>query len=674
MAAPITPPTETDLETPTTTDTTLPPEFDAASLDDTTDINIPELPEPEPVEPFVAGLGAGLEAFQAPVDDLEAERGALTEDLTSQLDTLTGEGQALLGEEEALGIPEKQKELAALNLQFSQAKGRFDQQTALESTRKVAQPFIIGSQNAIRRLRAAELGAISSMQQALQGNIANAQTTAQRTIDIKYDAIEQDIRNKSLLLDLNMEKLTRAEQKLAKAEQAKLATKQAKLEADKKRDNDVLGFALEAIQGGADANQARKIGEAKTVFDALVAAAPFLGPVDPEGNWATFTDSDGNPFLFDKNTGNVKSAITLPSGQVTANTSGDFFTDANGTSWNMTGWATDPTKAAQMQATADRIGKLDDSNLDSKVKALAPGITGDMIRQASAASGVSWEAILTTIVQEATINGGMSNVSKKNNNYGGLTWSNNTQWQQQPFGGVQGTARPASEGGNYISFPTKEQGVLAMAELMKQYGTVDPNAVNVDSEVAGFIEQVQSGAITLNQALNEIDEKKKGQLIESISRAPKPDDTQEQELAKSKISVVEALKTDPGLNSSVGPTLFQRIAVADLAGAKDNFISSVDQLVSELSLDKLIAAKAAGATFGALSDSELQLLANAATKIGGWRTFGGFDIDEENFIKELGVIQDFMGQALVNSTSENIKQMEDGTRWEIQPDGSVIQL
>ena len=45
----------------------------------------------------------------------------------------------------------------------------------------------------------------------------------------------------------------------------------------------------------------------------------------------------------------------------------------------------------------------------------------------------------------------MSNVSKKNNNYSGITYDERyfpKEWK--------GTARPASEGGNYVKFPTVE--------------------------------------------------------------------------------------------------------------------------------------------------------------------------------------------------------------------------
>ena len=58
-----------------------------------------------------------------------------------------------------------------------------------------------------------------------------------------------------------------------------------------------------------------------------------------------------------------------------------------------------------------RIGKVTEENIDEKVKEFTPGLTANMIKEASSQSGVSWEAIMTMVVQEAQ--GGLSNVAKK---------------------------------------------------------------------------------------------------------------------------------------------------------------------------------------------------------------------------------------------------------------------
>lgn len=83
---------------------------------------------------------------------------------------------------------------------------------------------------------------------------------------------------------------------------------------------------------------------------------------------------------------------------------------------------------------------------------------------------------------------------------------------------------------------------------------------------------------------------------------------------------------------------------SQLSGAEQDFIASTEQLVSGLTLDSLIEAKAEGATFGALSEGEMNVLAQSATKIGKWArkdTDGnviGYNIDEYSFQKELQTI------------------------------------
>ncbi|MCK9371053.1 hypothetical protein M0R04_14170 [Candidatus Dojkabacteria bacterium] len=83
---------------------------------------------------------------------------------------------------------------------------------------------------------------------------------------------------------------------------------------------------------------------------------------------------------------------------------------------------------------------------------------------------------------------------------------------------------------------------------------------------------------------------------------------------------------------------------AELSGAKQNFIGSVEQMISQKFLNNLIDVKAQGATFGALQKAEQDALTEAATKIGNWRIRDkndkviGYNIDEGNFRTEMNII------------------------------------
>ena len=84
-----------------------------------------------------------------------------------------------------------------------------------------------------------------------------------------------------------------------------------------------------------------------------------------------------------------------------------------------------------------------------------------------------------------------------------------------------------------------------------------------------------------------------------------------------------------------------------LSGKQQDFIASVEQLRSQLNLNSLINAKKQGATFGALSDQELQVLGNSATKLGSWAikdsagNVVGYNTSEANFRKELDKVGNF---------------------------------
>jgi len=116
---------------------------------------------------------------------------------------------------------------------------------------------------------------------------------------------------------------------------------------------------------------------------------------------------------------------------------------------------------------------------------------------------------------------------------------------------------------------------------------------------------------------------------------------------KGGIDLMETLAKDGYLSSSVGANPFARFSLVNFAtGGKQNFIAGISQLKQQLTLDQLANAKANGATFGALSDAELSLIAQSATKIGSWEKLKdgkvvGYDVSEKEFRKELDKIKNF---------------------------------
>ena len=146
-----------------------------------------------------------------------------------------------------------------------------------------------------------------------------------------------------------------------------------------------------------------------------------------------------------------------------------------------------------------------------------------------------------------------------------------------------------------------------------------------------------------------------------------------------KVQAVDLIKTLPGLYQRVGtsglsrgsPTLLGKVGQAvsvvgmpeliastlnNVSGDGQNFAGAVHKLVGGLTLDNLIAAKARGATFGALSEGELNILASSATALNDWeikdssgKGTGYWNIDEASFKKELDTIKQLTQRAIYQS-------------------------
>lgn len=177
--------------------------------------------------------------------------------------------------------------------------------------------------------------------------------------------------------------------------------------------------------------------------------------------------------------------------------------------------------------------------------------------------------------------------------------------------------------------------------------------------------------------------------------------------AQSNIQNITELTSGGGMSTAVGTNILSRspggfwgtvgkiatvIGIPGLfkdvwksaTGQTQNFISGVEQLQSQLSLDSLIQAKAQGATFGALSDTEMRILASSATKIGSWVERDsngravGYNTTEANFKKELDRINNFAKLDYIlkggNPVDVNVVMLADGSFATQNSDGTYTIL
>lgn len=158
--------------------------------------------------------------------------------------------------------------------------------------------------------------------------------------------------------------------------------------------------------------------------------------------------------------------------------------------------------------------------------------------------------------------------------------------------------------------------------------------------------------------------------------------------AKGNIDLAKNILDNSYLSGAVGPNKFSRLSPTSFfTSGKGNVVSDIKQLTSQLTIDKLNQAKAQGATFGALQQKELELLADAATKINNWAVTDtgkpdgkiiGYETSENEFKKEVDKINNFakLDYLLKGGSVDDIgaKTLPDGTIWVQNSDGSMTQL
>ena len=126
------------------------------------------------------------------------------------------------------------------------------------------------------------------------------------------------------------------------------------------------------------------------------------------------------------------------------------------------------------------------------------------------------------------------------------------------------------------------------------------------------------------------------------------------------LNLIKGIEDSGALTSVVGPSAFGRIGYTynRATGEAQDFTAKVEQLTKGLTLQALIDSKAKGATFGALSEGELKLLADSATRINNYRKEDDngnvyYDVNESGFKSALKEIQNYTQTAFEREGGSN---------------------
>ncbi len=200
------------------------------------------------------------EATPAPTAE-QTQVSDLTKQMQDLLGQTTGQTQALADEEKKRGIEEMSKQMAVYNAdilrqaeEYNVLKKQYDaayqeignspqQLSAVVGTKRQE---LLRTQAAELNTKAAETQLTISRQAGLQGNIQAAQTAAQRAIQLKYAAVEDEIATKKAQLDVLVKSgiLTKQEKAQAVALDRQYTDQQQAIADEKAKSKENLGISM----------------------------------------------------------------------------------------------------------------------------------------------------------------------------------------------------------------------------------------------------------------------------------------------------------------------------------------------------------------------------------------------------------------------------------------------
>ena len=315
------------------------------------------------------------------------------------------------------------------------------------------------------------------------------------TIDMNLRLVSDEIQGRNNTLDQSVKYLTDA-----------YTQEQTRIENQRKdAENAIIDFSQKFVDpatGKVDANMVKTAMTGlygKEYVDKLNSTG-FIDKLAGAENISTYEKNLGK-YAVNSATGELYNTITGQSKSVenaqAGGSGGNVVVSPDGTNIDLTRYNGNAGYGDKVQSYIQNMGQFGSvDDINNYISQINPNskITGDMIVKASSTQQLPWE-VVAAVVQHETGNF-TSGVMSKNNNPGGVTWSQS--YQDRHPGVTKGTARPAKEGGYYVKFKTMQDGLNAVAGSIKssnggssqskaksydQYGLLSTTNFNPKTEV-----------------------------------------------------------------------------------------------------------------------------------------------------------------------------------------------
>jgi len=255
-------------------------------------------------EAFAKGLGLGqaqaLKDLQAQQEAQKAtDQSTLSSsekafnDLVAQI---SGKGKAQADLQASLGVNDMTKQLSDVNAQLAAKTGEFNSLIEQNRNKAINSRIIGGTEDKLVRQKGIETGTLSSIAQAIQGNISTAKQTAEDTIKFQYAPLEQELELKKMQLERAYDTFDASEKKRADQLLATIEAQKEQVTAEKAVKSKINDVMIAASKNGADAQTLKQIMASKDEQEAILAAGSFLAPSE-------FAVNSKTGQLYNKKTG-----------------------------------------------------------------------------------------------------------------------------------------------------------------------------------------------------------------------------------------------------------------------------------------------------------------------------------------------------------------------------------
>jgi hypothetical protein len=178
--------------------------------------------------------------------------------------------------EQQYGLNEQLTQLSELNKQIASKSAQYQQAIIENQGRNTLTSQIAGREGQLKRQMAVEIGGLTAMAEAMQGNIDMARSIIKDTVALEYEDKQNQLNTLLQQLEWNREDMTKEEQKQAAKMEADAKAQQAQLEIAQKNREQIMEIAAQAAGKGADFNTLQQMLTAESPEDALLMSGGYL--------------------------------------------------------------------------------------------------------------------------------------------------------------------------------------------------------------------------------------------------------------------------------------------------------------------------------------------------------------------------------------------------------------